>query len=229
MRALALLEQAIARDSGYAPALALAAYCHQIMDLHGWTDDSAANRRGALRLARQALQFGADDPVVSSLAALMLGYFGEDIDAALRLVDRALALNPSYALGWAISGWLNLGAGHPQSAIERFETSLRLDPRSNRGAALRGIGMAHFFNKRFDEALQKLLLSSEELPSQVTTYRFLAACYVHMDRLLEAREVVDRLRAMTPAPIPSALPYRRPEHRELFLSGLRLALGEDAS
>jgi adenylate cyclase len=47
-----------------------------------------------------------------------------------------------------------------------------------------------------------------------------------MGRLEEARAVVERLRALTPNVIPSFLPYPNPEQRELFLSGLRLAMGE---
>ena len=58
------------------------------------------------------------------------------------------------------------------------------------------------------------------------SYRLLAACYAHMGRLDDAREVVERLRAFTPVIVPPALPIRNPEHRELVLSGLRLAAGE---
>ena len=47
-----------------------------------------------------------------------------------------------------------------------------------------------------------------------------------MGRLDEAREIVTRLKIITPAVVPSVVPYRNPEHRELFLSGLRLAAGE---
>jgi adenylate cyclase len=60
------------------------------------------------------------------------------------------------------------------------------------------------------------------------TYRLLASCYAHMGRLDEAREIVRRLRAITPVVVPSVIPYRNPEHRELLLSGLRLAAGETA-
>ena len=58
------------------------------------------------------------------------------------------------------------------------------------------------------------------------TYRFLASCYAHMGRVDEARAIVERLRNITPVVVPSATNYRNPEHRELYLSGLRLAAGE---
>jgi hypothetical protein len=45
---------------------------------------------------------------VLAYAAHILGFFGEDIAAALALADRALQLNPSYARGWDRSGWLRL-------------------------------------------------------------------------------------------------------------------------
>ena len=49
-----------------------------------------------------------------------------------------------------------------------------------------------------------------------------------MGRLDEARAIVARLRAMTPQVMPSHLPaFRTPEDRELVLSGLRLAMGEE--
>lgn len=53
-----------------------------------------------------------------------------------------------------------------------------------------------------------------------------SACYAHMGRLKEARETVSRLRAITPIVVERATRYRNPDHRELLLSGLRLAAGE---
>jgi hypothetical protein len=47
-----------------------------------------------------------------------------------------------------------------------------------------------------------------------------------MGRLDEARTIVARLRAITPAVIPDADYLRKAEHRELYLSSLRLAAGE---
>ena len=91
---------------------------------------------------------------------------------------------------------------------------------------LNAFGEAYFFSQRFDEAAANLLESLERAPSFPVTYRVLAACYAHMGRLDEAREIVRRLRAITPAVMEPATRYRNPELRELFLSGLRLAAGE---
>ena len=69
-------------------------------------------------------------------------------------------------------------------------------------------------------------MSIQDHPGFPNSYRGLAACYAHMGRLDEARAIVARLRAITPLVMPSVLPWRNPEDRELFLSGLRLAAGE---
>jgi pentatricopeptide repeat protein len=110
--------------------------------------------------------------------------------------------------------------------IEHVETSLRLSPREGMVHPLHLMGMAYFFKRQFDEAAAKLLLSIQDHPGFPPSYRTLAACYAHMGRIDEARAVVARLRAITPLVVASDLPWRKPEDRELFLSGLRLAVGE---
>jgi tetratricopeptide (TPR) repeat protein len=163
------------------------------------------------------LEVAGDDPGILANAALALGYFGEDIGAMMALVDRALALNPNYTRGWHVSGCLRCWAGQPDIAIEHLETALRLSPRARVGVSLVQIGTAHFYCRRFDQAVPKLLQAIQEDPSFPTPYRFLAACYAHMGRLDDAREIVTRLRTVTSAVI-----------QDLYLSGLRLAAGETA-
>src|SRR5215813_10758325 len=65
------------------------------------------------------------------------------------------------------------------------------------------------------------------LPIQIAAlHRTLAACYAHMGRLDEANATITRLRAIAPLHLSSDLPFRKPDDRELFTSGLRLAAGE---
>jgi adenylate cyclase len=224
--ALGLLEEAIARDPDYGPALSWAATCCQGIANDGRSDDPDAVRRKGLDFARRALEVARDDPVVLAHAAHALGYFGEDVTGAIALVDRALALNPSFARGWHISGILRRWAGQPDVTIEHVQRSLRLSPRARVGWGSAVIGSALFLSRRFDEAVPSLLDAIQDEPSLPDAYRHLAACYAHMGRLDDAREVVKRLRAITSVVIPDASFLRNAEQRELFLSGLRLAAGE---
>jgi adenylate cyclase len=73
--------------------------------------------------------------------------------------------------------------------------------------------------------LGKLRLAVQENPGSPAIYRILAACYAHIGRMTDAREAMTQLCAITSQVMPSALPWRVPEHRELLLSGLRLAAG----
>jgi adenylate cyclase len=229
IEALELLGQAITREPRYGPALALAATYRVDLENYDWADDrqAAENRCAAIDLARRALAATADDPGVLGRAAMVLGRFGEDIDTALALIDRALALNPSFAYGWYWSGWLRLFAGQADVAIQHFETSMRLNPRSQRGFHLSGIGLAHLINHRLDDALAALRVSLEEVPAFIPTYRTVATCYALMGRRDEARSILARLTALTPIVQPTVNPFRKPEHRELLASGLRLAAGEE--
>jgi adenylate cyclase len=224
--ALRLMEQAIARDPRYGRALAWAAVCCFRLVGDYRSEDSAADSLKGADFARRALEVAGDDPGILADSALALAYFGEDIGAMMALVDRALTLNPNFARGWHISGMLRVWAGQPDIAIEHAEASLRLSPRARVGASLTTIGIAHFLNRRFDEAVPKLLLAIQEDPSHPMPYRSLAACYAHMGRLDDAREIVARLRAITSVVIPDAIALRDAEPRELLLSGLRLAAGE---
>ena len=227
LAALGLLEQAIASDPHYGLALGWAAICHSHLINNGWAEEPRTNPRTATDLARRALQAGNNEPGVLANAAFVLAHFGEDIGAMIGLVDRALAMNPSFARGWSLSGFLRVFAGQHDSAIAHIETSMRLSPRERVGSRLTVMGQALFFSRRFDEAAAKLNLAVQDDPGHPTPYRALAACYAHMGRPGEARAIVARLRAITPDLVPVVdLPWRKRDDRELYLSGLRLAVGE---
>src|SRR5690242_5384283 len=153
--ALRLLEQAIERDPYYGPALAWAAICYHRLCVAGLGTDPEADRRKAAEFARRALEVASDDPGVLANAVFSLAYFGEEIGTMISLLDRAVVLNPSSARAWHLSGNLRLYAGQPDIAIQHVETALSLSPRARVGSSLAVIGQAHFFNRRFGEAVPK--------------------------------------------------------------------------
>jgi adenylate cyclase len=228
LRALDLFDRVIERDPHYAPALVRASLCQMHLHNGGWTDDPEETRRKGIDLARRAVQADNGDSSVLAMAAHAHGYFGGDLSVAMTMIERSLALNPSDGWGWNSGGWNRLWAGEADAAILHFETALRLSPREPRRQWwLAGIGAAHFTAHRFDEAVEKLLPAADEHPTWPTPFRFLAASYAHMGRIEEARDIVDRLRAVSPQVLSSGQ-LRNPEHQELLLSGLRLAMGGSA-
>jgi TolB-like protein len=227
---LELIGKAIEREPDYGRALALAAHCHMTIQVNNWGQDPDANRRSSVDLARRALRVAGDDPSVLAVAAYALAFFGGEIDTSLELIDRALALNPSFARAWLNSGWLRLWAEHPdiELALSHCETALRLSPRDASTGALLPMGLAHFFAHRFEDAVKMLLRSIQQQPNWPPAYRFLASCYAHMGRIDDAREAVEKLRTLTNLVVPNASHWRNKEIREFYLAGLRLASGEES-
>ena len=159
-------------------------------------------------------------------AAYVLAAFGEDLHTMIGIIDRALALNPSFARGWYQSGNMKQWAGDYDTAIERLEISLRLSPRARVGFQSYIMGRAYFYKRQFDEAARHLQTAIQEQPGSPLVHRMLASCYAHMGRLAEARDLIERLRAMAPVIPPRRADNLRPEDRELMESGLQLAMGE---
>jgi adenylate cyclase len=146
----------------------------------------------------------------------------------IAIVDRAVSLHPSFARGWYIAGVLRTHAGYQEAAIERLETAQRLSPRARVGFVGFNIGIAYFLMRRFEEAAPRLLLAIQTEPEYTAAYRWLAACYAHMGRLDDARAVLARVREINPRAVHPTNPkqFRNSEQRELFVSGVRMALGE---
>ncbi len=229
-QAIALLEQAVERDPHYGLALASLALCHSQNVSSGWGEDAAIEKERTRAWARRAIEVAPDDPSSVTSAAGALLNIGEDPKVLKGLVDGALARNPSHAFGWLWSGWIRTASGEADLAIEHFEMSLRLDPRAARRAFhLTGIGICHFVERRFEKAAAVLDTSFRELPTYPLTMWFLAACYARMGRLSEAREFAVRQAIGPGGPwLTIGQLLSNPEHRELVLSGLRLATGEEA-
>jgi TolB-like protein len=104
MAALRYLEQALAIDSSYAPAMALAAYCHAERLVQGWMNDPESQSREGLRLAARAVELGKDDSCVLWMAGYAIMRLQMNLPRARELVRHSLELNPNSAMAYAIAG-----------------------------------------------------------------------------------------------------------------------------
>ena len=126
--ALLLFHKATELDPDFASAYAMAAWCYFWRKVNGWMTDRARESAGGAALARRAVEAGKDDPVALARSGHALAHLAGDLDGGIVLVDRAVALNPNFAAGWFLGGFLQIWRGEHDDAIERFKRAMRLSP-----------------------------------------------------------------------------------------------------
>ncbi len=126
--AVALLGRALALDPFYAPAAAMIGWCRAWQRMQGWGPLSEPEVAEAVRLARQALEAGKDDPDTLATAANAVTFLAGDRTTAASAVDRALALNPNSARAWFVRGIVSYHQNRPDSMIEALNRAIRLSP-----------------------------------------------------------------------------------------------------
>ncbi len=234
LEALDLLSRAIALDPGYGLALGFAAYSHFVSVVSGWSHDQEGDTRQAVELARRALAAAGDDAIVVAFASQVVGYLEGDVDTAVGMVDRAIALNPGSASVWAISGALRLAAGDLDLAVAHSETSMRLDPVGpDRGTQMMNMGLARFLQRRFGEAVHHYKEVEQQWPDVPDPYFVLALAYGQLGQAREVREALARYRTLTKL-TPTEFAQRQasaypPEFLKFILNSVALAEGIDAS
>jgi adenylate cyclase len=209
MRALELLNRAMDFDPDYAPATALAAWCHAQLVMHNGTAAPAEERARALQLGERAGVLDPDDPAVLTARCAVHTMSGE-FDRADALVARALALDPTFAWGWQRSGWLSAFRGDPDTAIAHFEYATRLDPLSSN---LIGIGCAHFDAGRYEGAVFCKRKGSRQQPGTAWIHRTLSVSYARIGEKQAALASIEALRRYSPdltiSKVVNALPFRQ--------------------
>jgi TolB-like protein len=226
--ALRLFYRAIELDRDFASAYGMAAWCFVWRKVNGWIGNRAQEIAEAARLARGAVDLGADDAVALSAGGYTLAFVVHDLDAGSAFIDRALAVNPNLASAWQNSGWVKTFLGEPEEAIQRQTHMLRLsplDPLSFRAQG--GIAFAHFLAGRYDEASSWAEMALRQRPTFLAAIRELAAAQALAGRIPEAQQTMARLRQLDPAMrvvnVKDWVPLRRPEDLARLQDGLRKA------
>ena len=227
--ALRLFAKAIERDPEFAAAHARAARCYATRMSNGWMADRTKEVVQALALARKAVELGRDDAIALSFGGYVLGYVGGDLDESAACIDRALSLNPHLAVALGVSSWLNVCLGEPDKAVEHAALAMRLSPFEPRLFAWQfNTGLAHFCAGRYDDAVGWAGKSLRHQPNYLSAMRVSAAAHALAGRLVEAREIAQRLCELDPGLRLSNLadvlpPFRRQDDRKRYVEALRVA------
>jgi tetratricopeptide (TPR) repeat protein len=223
--AIHMLRLAVQRYPNYAPGQSMLAFVLLISNHVGWAPLGKPYRL-AFDLARRAAELDDNDP----WAHVALGYLAStarQIDDAVREFQRALDLNPNFAVAYNFLGRAVAFDGRHEEAIGYFQQALRMSPHDPLIAMLySGMCVAHYFARRYDEAIEWGRKSIQQRPGFIPGHRILCASLAQAGRTEELRVAVARLRELQPnisiAWIEEYVPYT-PRAIAHFLDGMRKA------
>ena len=228
MQAGEYLRQAIAQEPDYAASHAWYALWQIFLLGQSWTRDPEAVMAEAGRVAERAIMLDTQDAKALTIAGHVRAFLHHRLREAMSLHERALTLNPNLAMAWNLSGVACAYLGDLEEAerrLKRYKQLSPLDPHA-------------FF---FDTAFIILALLKRDHEAAVVSGRevsemnpaFSAACkpYLaalgHLGAEQEAEVVRKRLLSIEPGfsirAFIDASPFARPEDREHFATGLKLA------
>jgi adenylate cyclase len=222
-----LFGKALELDPNYVPALAFLVYSHLCDVLYGWSQAPPQSITEARSLARQAASLDENDPWVQCALGLT-EFIAKDPDTAIAHYQRAIELNPNFALA---HGYLSLQlgyAGEAEAAIEVGHKAIRLSPRDPELFHFHvGISTGHFVAGRYAEAVTWANKVIAERPETPGGHRLLVASLAQSGQIAEARRAMERLLSITPSVTATLLRnivyFKRPADFDRYIDGLRKA------
>jgi adenylate cyclase len=227
VEAIGFIEQALERDPNFAPAHAGLCFALYYLVLSGASDDRDGDIDRAYREGKRAVMLDAADPFAHVVLGRVHSIMGEH-DSAIQSCDRAIDLNPSYAMahfGRAHSLWMS---GRPAKALESNAEALRLSPRDpTLWAFMASRSIALTLLERYDEALDWAQRALQQPNTALFGHVAKLAALGQLGRTEEAADALERMLRYRPgvtlAFVREVLPITDPECRERFEAGLRKA------
>ncbi len=196
---LQLLDAALRLDPGYLPAHGYAAWCREQRYFRGGFDP--ADRTAALAHAAVALGVNADDPQAMSIAAFVRANLTRDYDAAIEVLDRALAMNGNSALAFGFSALVSAHSERDERAGAHARRALRLSPLDDplNYHAYCALALSALFAGRCREAASYAGLTIRANPAFSVAHAYLVAAHANLGDLEAARAAARGLLEVAPA------------------------------
>jgi TolB-like protein/Flp pilus assembly protein TadD len=216
-------------------ALAIDPLYPRANSLYGWTlaagvqlglaEDCALALERAHELSRTAVRAAPEDPM-THFATGYVRMVARETDGAIASLDEALTLNPSLATAHMMLASTYGYAGRADEGMHHLKLADQLSPRDFSQAAVHATaGLCHFVAGRYPEALASARRALDLSPQFLTALRTYASCCGLVDDLATGREALHRAHELHPGLsldwVDRWHPIVRPEHREIYLEGLR--------
>jgi adenylate cyclase len=221
-----LLERAIELDPAYAQAYALFAYVMGLEVLYGWKPREIALAR-ALEAAQKAVVLDSDDAWAHFALGFVYGMTRRAEEAVVEH-EKALALNPNFALAYTYQGSALAYLGRGEEALLKIDASERLSPRG----LFQGVNnvcraAAHFSAEQHRDAVSCARKSILDSPGIVTGYRMLVVNCALIGEIDEARAALKIVKRLQPDIslrwIAESVLFTRDRDRQNYIEGFRLA------
>lgn len=196
-----LLEQAVARDPGYAWAWAWLGWSHWLAARFGFSEDRKASFKESIKIAEKALAVDPAEPDVHALKGA-IHLFRKEYDEAIAAGRQAIELGPGNAENHALLGMYMKFAGRYREAIEYTEKAIRLQPHYPKWY-LFNVGTPYLWLREPTKAIPYLLEICERQqdiggPHLMWAEAFVACAYAHSGQEEEARTHVARVLDVAP-------------------------------
>jgi TolB-like protein/tetratricopeptide (TPR) repeat protein len=189
--AIQCLDQALAIEPGYAPAMALKAYCYAERRVQGWAHDSNPEAVEGYRLATRAAELARDDPNVLWMAAYAIRVLGREPLRARELHSLSLQLNPNSAKALTASAWNEALLSGSEDALKMVRRAERISPADPRAwSMIAAAAQAHLQVGEFKEAAALARKAWARNPRSTRTLRILAASLAGFGERGRAAEVM---------------------------------------
>jgi adenylate cyclase len=223
--AIAILRRAVERYPDYGPAYSMQAFMLLLSQLTGWKIDESLGRQAAT-LAERAAELDDSDP----WAHLALGYAAlsrRRTDEAVEEFQRALDLNPNFAIAHGYLAMALALDGRSEKAIAHAEQAIHMSPHDPQNAIFNmSIAVAHYLADRYPEAVAFGRKAIQQRTQFTSGHRIYIASLAQAGQIEEAREALARVKELFPemsiAWIKQYVPYTAGPMNK-FLEGMRKA------
>jgi adenylate cyclase len=222
--ALDLLDKATKLDPEFASAFAGIAYSMYVHVIMGDAEDRESDLRRGLEAGLKAVSLDDRDPF-SHVGLGRLQIVRAEHEQAIASFDRALELNPSFALAHYGKGHSLWHCGHPEQSVVCLDEAMRLSPRDPlMWTFMASKAIALFMLERYETALEYSHRSQQYPTTAIWAHMAELATLGTLNRHEEATEAITRALQIQPdldiTFIRQALPVTHAPSAEHFYGGL---------
>jgi adenylate cyclase len=163
-----------------------------------WSDNPDQHLLEGMSASLKAVELDERNPY-SHYSVAVTHAFGGEFATAIQAAQRAVALSPSFALGYLILGGAHLNAGRAKEAVEPLEHGLKLSPYDPQNFSwLFLLALAYYFAGDPQQGLSTARRALSLRPHWHSALKLVLICCAALGDMQQARSVVSELQASDP-------------------------------